>query len=166
MDLTKSRRAWGCTRRPARPQAFFPARGKLYLDARALAGAHQVLLRKPYVRHPPPIPEGILSRFRLARGAFVCFCRSSVKISFAWLRWCECGAPTHLADSALWISCFAAARWSTTNLDLGYKQMNYPFYYSLTRRSRVQVPPVCAINSDTWDRRIVGATVPFGFVFV
>ena len=33
------------------------------------------------------------------------------------------------------------------------KQMNNPFYYSLTRRSRVQVLPTRARNNDTWDRR-------------
>ena len=33
------------------------------------------------------------------------------------------------------------------------KQMNNPFYYSLTRRSRVQSLPTRARNNDTWDRR-------------
>ena len=33
------------------------------------------------------------------------------------------------------------------------KQMNNPFYYSSTRRSRVQVLPTRARNNDTWDRR-------------
>jgi hypothetical protein len=33
------------------------------------------------------------------------------------------------------------------------EQMNNPFYYSLTRRSRVQVLPARARNSDIWDRR-------------
>ena len=33
------------------------------------------------------------------------------------------------------------------------KQMNNPFYYSMTRRSRVQVLPTRARNNDTWDRR-------------
>ena len=33
----------------------------------------------------------------------------------------------------LLISCFATARWSAVTLDPGKKQMNNPFYYSLTR---------------------------------
>jgi hypothetical protein len=37
------------------------------------------------------------------------------------------------------------------------KQMNNPFYYSLTRRSRLQVLPTRARNNDTWDRRCPGA---------
>ena len=42
---------------------------------------------------------------------------------------------------------------SVVTLDPGKKQMNNPFYYSLTRRSRVQVLPTRARNNDTWDRR-------------
>ena len=44
-------------------------------------------------------------------------------------------------------------RWSVVTLDPGKKQMNNPFYYSLTRRSREQVLPTRARNNDTWDRR-------------
>jgi hypothetical protein len=39
------------------------------------------------------------------------------------------------------------------SLDPGKKQMNNPFYYSLIRRSGVQVLPTHARNDDTWDRR-------------
>ena len=45
------------------------------------------------------------------------------------------------------------ARWSVVTLDPGKRQMNNPFYYSLTRRSREQVLPTRARNNDTWDRR-------------
>jgi hypothetical protein len=44
-----------------------------------------------------------------------------------------------------------AGRWSPWTPEK--KQMNNPFYYSLTRRSRAQVLPTCARNNDTWDRR-------------
>jgi hypothetical protein len=37
--------------------------------------------------------------------------------------------------------------------DPGKKQMNNPFYFSLTRRSRVQALPTRARNNDTWNRR-------------
>ena len=35
----------------------------------------------------------------------------------------------------------------------GKKQMNNPFYYSLTRRSRAQILSTRARNNDTWDQR-------------
>ena len=44
-----------------------------------------------------------------------------------------------------------AGRWSPWTPEK--KQMNNPFYYSLTRRSRVQVLPTRARNNDIWDRR-------------
>jgi hypothetical protein len=44
-----------------------------------------------------------------------------------------------------------AGRWSPWTPEK--KQMNNPFYYSLTRRWRVQVLPTRARNNDTWDRR-------------
>jgi hypothetical protein len=109
----------------------------------------------PHARHPSPILEGLLSRYRLARGTFVSCCRSFMFVSFAWLRWCAYSAPARLADSTSWISCFATTRWSVVTLDPGKKQMNNPFYYSLTRRSRVQVLPTRARNNDTWDRRCI-----------
>jgi hypothetical protein len=72
---------------------------------------------------------------------------------FAWLRWCANGAPARLADSASWVSYFATERWLVVTLDPGKNQLNNPFYYSLTQRSRVQVLPTRARNNDTWDRR-------------
>ena len=45
------------------------------------------------------------------------------------------------------------ARWSVVTLDPGKKQMNNPFYYSQTRRSREKVLPTRARNNDTWDPR-------------
>jgi hypothetical protein len=51
---------------------------------------------------------------------------------------------------------FATTRWSLVTLDPGKKIDEQPFYYSLTRRSRVQVLPTRAMNDDIWDRhRIV-----------
>jgi hypothetical protein len=44
-----------------------------------------------------------------------------------------------------------AGRWSPWTPKK--KQMNNPFYYSLTRRSRVKVLSTRAGNNDTWDRR-------------
>ena len=67
-------------------------------------------------RHPSPILEGLLSRYRLARGAFASCCRSFVFVSLAWLRWCTYGSPARLADSTSWISCFATTRWSVVTL--------------------------------------------------
>jgi hypothetical protein len=110
-----------------------------------------VLLQQPHARHPSPIPEGLLSRYRLARGAFVSCCRSFVFVSFAWLRWCAY-APARLADSASWISCFATTHWSVVTLDPG-KKNRWTFFYSLTRRSKVRVLPTRARNNGTWDRR-------------
>ena len=69
------------------------------------------------------------------------------------LQWCAYGAPARLADSTSWISCFATTRWPAVTLDPGKKQMSNSFYYSLTRRSRVEVIPTRARNNDTWDRR-------------
>ena len=46
-----------------------------------------------------------------------------------------------------------AGRWSPWTPEKN--QMNNPFYYSFTRRSRVQVLPSRARNNDTWDRRRV-----------
>ena len=73
----------------------------------------------PRARHPSPILEGLLSRNRLARGAFASCCRNFVFVSLAWLRWCAYGAPARLADSTSWISCFATTRWSVVTLDPG-----------------------------------------------
>jgi hypothetical protein len=153
MDVPKNVRAWRRTRCPARLQACCPGGGPLLHVAWASADVRQVLLQKTHARHPCPILEGLLSRYRLARGAFKSFCRSFVFVSFAWLRWCAYGTNARLADSTSWISCFATTRWSVVALDPGRKQMNIPFYYSLTRRSRVQVLPTRARNNDTWDRR-------------
>ena len=66
-----------------------------------------------------PSFEGLLSRYRLARGAFASFCRS-------WLQWCAYGAPARLADSTSWISCFATTRWSVVTLDPGKKTDEQP----------------------------------------
>jgi len=43
--------------------------------------------------------------------------------------------------------------WSVVTLDPGKRQMNNPFDYLLTRRSREQVLSKRARNNDTWDRR-------------
>jgi hypothetical protein len=102
---------------------------------------------------PFPNHRGPLVSVSSRSGAFESWCRSFVFVSFAWLRWCEYGAPARLADSTSWISCFATTRWSVVTLDPEKKQMNNPFYYSLTRRSRVQVRPTRARNNDVWDRR-------------
>jgi hypothetical protein len=118
----------------------------------------QVLLFVPRERDLRPgspcwrIVEGVVHL-----GAFVSCCRSFVFVSFAWLRWCTYGTPARLADSASWISCFATTRWSVVTLYPGKKkQMNNPFYYSFTQRSRVKILPTRAKNNDTWDwRRIV-----------
>jgi len=57
------------------------------------------------------------------------------------------------------ISWIYTTRWSVVTLDPGKKHMNNPFYYSLTRRSRVQVLPTRARNNDTWDRRRIVSNV-------
>ena len=124
MDVSKNVRARRCTRCPARLQACCPGGGLLLLVAWASADVRQVLLQQPNARHPSPILEGLLSRYRLARGAFASCCRSFVFVSFAWLRWCAYGAPARLADSTSWISCFATTRWSVVTLDPGKRQMN------------------------------------------
>jgi hypothetical protein len=79
--------------------------------------AGQKLLQQPHARHSSPILEGLLSRYRLARGAFESRRRSFVLVSFAWLRWCAYGAPARLADSTSWIYGFATTRWSVVTLD-------------------------------------------------
>jgi hypothetical protein len=76
MGVSKNVRAWRCTRCPARLQACCPGRGLLLLVAWASADARHVLLQQPRARHPSPILEGLLSRYRLARGAFASLCRS------------------------------------------------------------------------------------------
>ena len=124
MDVSKNVRAWRCTRCPARLQAFCPRLGLILLVAWASADVRQVILQQPHARHPSPILEGLVSRYRLARGAFVSCCRSFVFVSSAWLRWCAYGAPARLADSTSWISCFATTRWSVVTLDPGKRQMN------------------------------------------
>ena len=121
MDVSKNVRTLRCTRCPARLQACCTGGGLLLLVAWASADVHQVLLQQPHARHPSPIPEGLLSRYRLARGAIASFCRSFEFVSFAWLRWCEYGAPVRLADLLSWIFCFATTRWSVVTLDPGKK---------------------------------------------
>jgi hypothetical protein len=155
MDVFKNVRDWRCTRFPARHQACCPGGGLILLVAWASADVRQVLLQQLHARHPSPILEGLLSLYRLVRGVFANFCRSFVFVSFAWLRLSAYGAPARLADSTSWISCFATSRWSVVTLDPGNKkkQMNNPFYYSLTRRSRVKVLPTRARNNDNRDRR-------------
>ena len=54
------------------------------LVAWASADVRKVLLQQPHARHPSPILEGLLSRCRLARGAFASCCRSFVFVSLAW----------------------------------------------------------------------------------
>ena len=49
-----------------------------------LRGVELVLLQQPHARHPSLILEGLLSRYRLARGAFASCCRSFVFVSLAW----------------------------------------------------------------------------------
>ena len=120
-DVSKNVRAWRCTRCLARLQACCPGGGQLLLIAWASEDIRQVLLQQPYESHHCPILEGLLSRYRLARGAFASCCRSFMFMSFAWLRWCAYGAPARLADSTSWISCFATTRWSVVTLDPGKK---------------------------------------------
>jgi hypothetical protein len=117
MGVSKNVRDWRCKRCPARLQAFCPVGGLLLLVAWTSADVRQVLLQQPHARHPSPILEGLLSRYRLARGAFESCCRRFVFVSFAWLRWCAYGAPARLADSTSWISYFATARWSVVTLN-------------------------------------------------
>jgi hypothetical protein len=84
------------------------------------------LLQQPHARHPSPILEGLLSQYRLARGAIASFCRSFVFVSFACLRWCAYRAPARLANSASCISWFATTRWSVVTLDPGKKTDEQP----------------------------------------
>jgi hypothetical protein len=70
MDVSKNVRAWRCTRCPARLQACCPGGELLLLVAWASADVRQVILQQPHARHPSPIPKGLLSRCRLARGVF------------------------------------------------------------------------------------------------
>ena len=51
---------------------------QLLLGARVSVDARQVLLPQPYLRHPSPIPDGLLSLYRLAQGEFASYCRSFV----------------------------------------------------------------------------------------
>jgi ribosomal protein L37E len=83
MGVSKNVRAWRCKRCPARLQASCPGGGLLLLVAWASADVRQILLQRPHARHPSPILEGLLSRYRLARGAFASCCRSFVFVSFA-----------------------------------------------------------------------------------
>ena len=76
MDVSKNVRARRCTRCPARLQVCCPCCGRLLFIAWASADVRQVLLQQPNARHPSPILEGLLSRYRLARGAFASCCRS------------------------------------------------------------------------------------------
>ena len=64
--------------------------------------------------------------------------------------WCTCSlGRLNLLDILLRHNALVGG-----HLDPGKKkQMKNPFFYSLTRRSRVQVPPTRARNNDTWDRR-------------
>ena len=83
------------------------------------------------------------------------------------------GAPARLADSTSWVSCFATTRWSLVTLVKSSQVNTHPnaksqakdkrakdrqktpekgrrtFFYSLTRRSRVQVLPTRDRNNDT-----------------
>ena len=116
------------------------------------------MFAKYYFNNPthvtlPQSPRASCLGNRLARGAIASCCRSFVFVSFAWLRWCEYGAPARLADLPSWIFCFATTRWSVVTLDPGNKQMNNLYYYLLTRRSRVQVLSTRIKNNDTLDRR-------------
>ena len=83
IGVSKNVRAWICTRCPARLQACCPGGVLLLLIAWASANVRQVLLQQPNARHPCPILEGLLSRYRLARGAFASGCRSFMSVSFA-----------------------------------------------------------------------------------
>jgi hypothetical protein len=76
MDVSKNVRACRCTRCPARLQACCPGGGLILLVAWISADFRQVLLQRPHTRHPSQILEGLLSRYRLARGAFASYCRS------------------------------------------------------------------------------------------
>jgi hypothetical protein len=82
MGVCKNVRAWRCIRCPARLQACCPGEGLLLLVARASANVRHVLLQRPRARRPSLILEGLLSRYRLARGAFArsaaasCLCLS------------------------------------------------------------------------------------------
>jgi hypothetical protein len=126
---------------------YFAARG-LRRDDRL------VQLQLPGVTSTSPVFEGLLFRYRLAQGAFESCCRSSV---FVRLRLVTVVRPwrtysfgrLNLLDSLLRLTYAMAAVY----LDFGIQQMNYPFFYSLTRRSMVQVHPTRARNNDTWDRR-------------
>ena len=82
MDVSKNVRDRRCTRCPARLQACCPGGGLLLLVAWASADVRQVLLQQPHARHPSPILEGLLSRYRLTRAhskvsaAASCLCLS------------------------------------------------------------------------------------------
>jgi hypothetical protein len=101
------------------------------------------------------VQRGLLSRYRLAgahsqvASAASCLCLSpgyhgaNMVHPLAW--------PTHPLEYPA--SPQRAGRWSPWTPEK--KQMNSPFYYSLTRRSRVQVLPTRARNNDTWDRRCI-----------
>ena len=134
------------------------AHRKWLVPAWASADVRKVLLQQPNARHPSSILEGLLSRNRLARGAFESCCRSFIfVVSFAWLRWCAYGAPVRLADSTSWISYFATTRWSVVTLDPGKKKADeQPLLLLVDTTIEVQVLPTRTRNDDTWDRlRIV-----------
>jgi hypothetical protein len=126
LNVSKNVRARRCTRCPARLQTCCPGGELLLLITWAPADIRQVLFQQPHARHLSPILEGLLSRCRLARGAFESCCRSFVFVSFVWLRWCAYCAPARLADSASWIPCFATARWSVVILDPAKKEDENP----------------------------------------
>jgi len=63
----------------------------------------------------------------------------------AWLQWCAHGEPTRFADSTNLTACCATTYAMAHGLPgPRNQQMNNPFNYSLTRRLRVQLPPVRA----------------------
>jgi hypothetical protein len=104
--------------------ARFQKRGKNNVRRLSLVadGRVEVVLSKSRKRANAHVEEGDGEVSPAARGGrlkHLCRKLFSVFVSFAWLRWCEYGAPARLADSSSWISCFATTRWSVITLDPG-----------------------------------------------
>jgi hypothetical protein len=153
MDVSKNVRAWRYTRCPARLQACCPGGGLFLLVAWASADVRQVLLQQPHARHPSPILEGLLSRYRLARGAIASFCRRLRVCVFRLVTmvriWCTRSlGRLNLLDFLLRHNALAGGHPGPRK-----KTDAQPLLLLVDTAIEGARLPTRARNNDTWDRR-------------
>ena len=100
----------------------------------------KVLLRQSYARHPSPIPQGLLSRYWLARDAFESYYRSSVFVFFFARRMVRKLLTRSLGRLNLmgFLLCHSAL--VDGQPEPRIQADEHPFYISFTRQSGVASP--------------------------